>query len=1126
MKKYLSIVMVIALLTGYAIGSVGDDQKTSYISLKSYVFDTHSGEPVVADNLKAQFNDGDNFNYVLVKFPGPLTAQNYNSLKRTAENIYTYLPYFAYLVKLDNSKFASVQSATGASWVGLYHPAYKISSDIAAVKATDQRELYIVMIHVFPDANLERVVERIQELGVPKIEGYGYNPFFSRIRILLSPERVVALREEIAKIKDVFWLTWEPKYVFYNDTTIWVGQSGVSGGQTTPVFSHGIYGEGQIISALDTGIDADSCYFWDPAKGVLPPRNECNGGTVVDLTQRKVIAVDFLWSTECSGGISNTEWDTQDHGTHVAGIMTGDNFANPKIHDPGDGMAPGALLVMQDCGFQTNNCADCPGIGCPVIDLNPIFLQPYNQGVRIHSNSWGDNENAPVQNNYTTASEDVDQFMWNHPEFLLFFAAGNSGPGDDSVGSPSTAKSCVSVGATARGTSAESLASFSSWGQTDDNRIKPEVTIPGSNIISANNDGSVTTYNCNTQSMSGTSMACPAAAGLTALIRQYYTEGWHPSGAKNPPDGFTPTAAMLRASVVNSAQNMTGVTSPIPSNPQGWGRILLDNLMYWTGETRKLFVTDDSGFPTGSTSSKTWQFNVTSSSVPFKVTIAWTDYPSTPAASPHINNDIDLTVTAPGAVIYRGNVFSGGQSTTGGSADRLNTLEQVLRLTPATGTYTITVQAYNIPNGPQPFALVVTGAITSPTPHASHQSNAVTDTCASGGPGNNNGIIDPGESVQVAVTLINDGIGNLTNINGTLSTATSGVTINDNNASFPNIPNGGTGTSIAPHFTYSVSNTFTCGNPIDFSLALAYTEGSNNTSFQHTVGNMTTTTLLNEDWETGSDGWSMTGLWHLTTQAAQACMAEPYPSPVTVAYYGQDSTCNFNTGATTSGNLDRTTPVPGITASSQLSFMYVYQGEGSTSYDRAYAYVSPDGTTWTQVWTVGSAAQLTWISSGNLSLATWAGQSIRVRFRFDSVDGTLNTYLGFAVDNVQVSGSSWNCNVCNVVVGPPGRVLSNLNVAKSGANLNLTWVAPGGTCTTTGYGVYRGTLPLTAYNHASLSCAVTGTSFSTAQDTGSYYFLVVPLNTTNEGSYGTDSAGSQIPPASTPCKPQLLTACN
>jgi hypothetical protein len=282
------------------------------------------------------------------------------------------------------------------------------------------------------------------------------------------------------------------------------------------------------------------------------------------------------------------------------------------------------------------------------------------------------------------------------------------------VGSPSTAKNVISVGATAHGASAETMAGFSSCGPTDDNRIKPDLTIPGSNIVSAGNDGNVGTNNCTERTMSGTSRASPAAAGFGALARQYFTDGFYPAGVATPADAFPPTSALVKATLLNSAQNMTGVAQPIPSNCQGWGRILLDNALFFPGDARRLWVRDDTvGFPTGSSGeTRTFSFTVASGTVPFKATLVWTDFPSTPAALPHLNNDLDLEVAGPGG-LFKGNVFSGGQSVTGGLADRRNTAEQVLLLAPAPGTYTVTVRSFTVPNGPQPFALVVTGDVSS-----------------------------------------------------------------------------------------------------------------------------------------------------------------------------------------------------------------------------------------------------------------------------------------------------------------------------------------------------------------------------------------------------------------------------
>jgi len=263
-------------------------------------------------------------------------------------------------------------------------------------------------------------------------------------------------------------------------------------------------------------------------------------------------------------------------------------------------MAPGAKLVVQDAGFLTDDCGDLPGIGCPVVDLKPFFQQAYTQGARIHTNASGDNENAFVQNNYSAACQDVDEFMFSHPDFLILFAAGNSGPRAASVGSPSVAKNGISVGATRRGVQANTMAGFSSCGPAADGRFKPDLTMPGQGIISARNDRNVGTNNCNTITMSGTSMASPAAAGMAALVRQYYTDGFYPTGAPIAGNGFAPSAALVKGTLLNSTHQMTGTgAGPVPDACQGWGRVLLDDALFFDGQTRRLVAIDDPGFPQG-----------------------------------------------------------------------------------------------------------------------------------------------------------------------------------------------------------------------------------------------------------------------------------------------------------------------------------------------------------------------------------------------------------------------------------------------------------------------------------------------------------------------------------------------
>jgi len=697
----------------------GDDDRRYVIAMNSRRIDTR-----LAPDTAIAAGAG----RMLVKFPGPVTADQLAALTATAQ-IYTYVPHDAFLVR-PRAGFAAARPA-GASWTGAYLPAYKIPSAVVALVQQAQRapaETRTVMVTAFPDADLAGVTAMAAGLPGVTVVGSERGPRFSRVRLRVPDPALAGATTALAALADVFWIDVEGRRELLNDTTVWVAQSGLDAGQTTPVFDHGIHGEGQVVGYIDTGIDADSCYFRDATRG-LPPINACDGGTTVDLEQRKVIAADFLTPGECAGGIAANEWDTQNHGSHVAGTIAGDNLANPIVHDPGDGMAPGAKLVVQDAGFLTDDCGDLPGIGCPVVDLKPLFQQAYTQGARIHTNSWGDNENAFVQNNYSAACQDVDEFMFSHPDFLILFAAGNSGPRAASVGSPSTNKNGLSVGATQRGTLAASMARFSSCGPAADGRFKPDLTMPGQNIVSARNDRNIASNNCSTIAMSGTSMASPGAAGMAALVRQYYTDGFYPTGAPVVGHGFAPSAALVKATLINSAQSMTGSgAGPVPDACQGWGRVLLDDALYFTGQTRRLVATDDPGFPQGGAGQqRTFTIRVDAGQS-LRATLAWTDFPSTPAASVNLENDLDLEVTGPSGT-FLGNVFAGGQSSGGGSPDRLNNIEQVLLAAPAPGLYTVTVRAFNVPSSAQPFALVISGGVDrEPATAETVTATAVTDT--------------------------------------------------------------------------------------------------------------------------------------------------------------------------------------------------------------------------------------------------------------------------------------------------------------------------------------------------------------------------------------------------------------
>jgi hypothetical protein len=159
--------------------------------------------------------------------------------------------------------------------------------------------------------------------------------------------------------------------------------------------------------------------------------------------------------------------------------------------------------------------------------------------------------------------------------------------------------------------------------------------------------------------------------------------------------------------LVNAASDMGAPDQP--NNNEGWGRILLDDALYFQGDTRELHAEDEKvGLATGEQA--TYSYEVDSSTEPLEVTLVWTDYPAVQNASPALVNNLDLVVQSPTAATYLGNVYSGGQSGSGGSSDNANVEECVRRNTPELGVWTVTVTAANVPQGGhQPFALVTTG---------------------------------------------------------------------------------------------------------------------------------------------------------------------------------------------------------------------------------------------------------------------------------------------------------------------------------------------------------------------------------------------------------------------------------
>ena len=515
----------------------------------------------------------------------------------------------------------------------------------------------------------------------------------------------------------------------------------------------GLHGENEIIGVGDSGLDTGHCFFEEAQGGEA-------GTQKYGPDHRKVVAYRDYADKGATG--------QRDHGTHVVGSILGQSSTDGAAGAGERGSAYAAKVSFTDIGP-----GDAPGLQVPNDLAGNFFNVDYDNGARIHSNSWGANVNA-----YTTSTVGTDQAMYEMDDLVILFAAGNSGnpARTPSIGAPATCKNCITVGATENDESQTQqgvstalaphppyprphprprprpppcpssphprprprprlqdgeLADFSSTGLAVGGRIKPDVTAPGFFISSANSNAD---GDCPITEMAGTSMATPITAGNVALIRQYLREGFYPTGKRgnnlggnNFDCGMIPSGALMKAMTISAGQVMPGrfpqpdrdqgpTLDGYPNQYSGYGRTQLNTVLYAedNGKTAgdRLFIIDGETVATGEEKVYTIPTRADDEEwgTEFKVVLVWTDPPAEPISNNPLVNNLDLEVDG-----LNGN----SDGNTGAARDTVNNVEAVKLTATAGGTIEVKVKGTSVvEGGPQKFALVVTGplSLTSPPP--------------------------------------------------------------------------------------------------------------------------------------------------------------------------------------------------------------------------------------------------------------------------------------------------------------------------------------------------------------------------------------------------------------------------
>jgi serine protease AprX len=261
------------------------------------------------------------------------------------------------------------------------------------------------------------------------------------------------------------------------------------------VWSQGATGRGVTVAVLDSGVAADP--------------------DLVQPSNRILASVNFADQRLVS--------DPGGHGTHVAGIVAGNGTRSGGQFV---GVAPEANIV----DVRVLSSTGSGRISSVVRGIEWVVAHRTAYNIRVLNLSFG----APTPTSYRTDPMSAAiEIAWRRG-LVVVVAAGNGGPGRDTVASPGIDPYAITVGATDdNGTVSprdDTLAPFSSWGSADSN-AKPDLVAPGRRIVSLRVPGSaldllfpdrvVTAANGSTYlRLSGTSMATPVVAGAAALVLQ------------------------------------------------------------------------------------------------------------------------------------------------------------------------------------------------------------------------------------------------------------------------------------------------------------------------------------------------------------------------------------------------------------------------------------------------------------------------------------------------------------------------------------------------------------------------------------------------------------------------------
>lgn len=211
-------------------------------------------------------------------------------------------------------------------------------------------------------------------------------------------------------------------------------------------------------------------------------------------------------------------------------------------------------------------------------------------------------------------------------------------------------------------------------------------------------------------------MAAPVVAAAAAVVRQYFSDGFYPTGVAEKGPSHEASGPLVKAVLIGGATTMKGFSGAAalpmaaPSPVQGWGHVnLASSLPLNGGDTVKnMQVVDLAAF---SGQGKSHVYCIDAQGGTLSVTLVWHDPAGSPAAEQQLVNDLDLDVKL--AALGGLKLHSQGAAT----PDRVNNVERIVLQSAPAGHVAITVKAHSLSTTTQQYSLVVLGSFSGVLNH-------------------------------------------------------------------------------------------------------------------------------------------------------------------------------------------------------------------------------------------------------------------------------------------------------------------------------------------------------------------------------------------------------------------------